>query len=72
MRRVAVKSSNITHVKYKPNSMALKVWFKKGGVYEYTPITEEAYHMLLKADSVGKYFAECIKNTDTIDCQKIK
>jgi len=72
MKTVHVTSSNIKSVRYYPKKMTLRVNFHHGGSYAYNPVTEEAYHEMLKADSVTKYFNQHIKSNDMIDCQKMK
>ena len=62
---VGVISSNLKSAGYKPATKTLRILFQNGGVYQYSPITREEYMSLIKAESVGKFFNENIKdNTD--------
>lgn len=57
----ACKSSQVTHHGYDPATKTLAVKFKSGGEYRYHGVPQEAYHGMLKAESVGKFIATSIK-----------
>lgn len=69
---VEVKSSNIKQIKYNPESRMLLIQFHSGGIYSYTPVTEEGYQELLKAESHGEYFAKHIKSNSHITAMKLE
>lgn len=63
MNRVSVSSSNIASVGYEQSSQTLEVEFNSGAIYEYYEVPEFVYQELISASSVGRYFAQQIKNT---------
>lgn len=58
---IQVDSSNLARVGYDVKEKKLTVEFKRGGTYRYDSVEEYEYVGLLKAGSVGKYFAQRIK-----------
>lgn len=60
MQRTPVKSSNILSVGYAEDSRTLEVEFP-GSVYQYKGVGPEVHADMLKAESVGKYFAANIR-----------
>ena len=66
MKRQPVESSNILSIGYDPKKMLLEVEFGNGAVYQYHPITEQAYKELMNADSIGSWFFKNIKNNKDI------
>jgi hypothetical protein len=66
MDRKAVKSSNMKSIGYDSKKMLLEVEFNNGGIYQYHPVTEEAYIEMQNADSVGKWFWANVKNNKSI------
>ena len=67
MNRKPVESSRIASVGYDPKKKILEVEFAKGGqIYHYSPITEEAYIQMMKAESVGKWFQKNIIDATNI------
>lgn len=71
VKMTPVSSSNIAAIGYDGESRTLFVQFVKGGEYSYSPITEDGYRELLKAPSVGGYFAANIKNNETLTVNKL-
>lgn len=66
-----VKSSNIEQIGFEENvsislnqapKNILRIVFTSGFTYDYYDVSKEVYEDFLKADSVGKYFHEFIKN----------
>lgn len=55
-----VKSTNIEAVGYQPESRAMHVRFKKGGLYKYEDVAPHTHAALMSADSPGKHFAQNI------------
>jgi hypothetical protein len=69
---VNVQSSNLKAVAHDGDS--LFVQFHKGPVYRYIGVSEQMYHQLLEAPSVGKFFVSEIRDrfqwevvTQTVD-----
>ena len=62
MKRVAVKSTNITSVGYDKKTKTLEVELNER-VYQYFDVPEKIYKEFLKSPSLGKYFAASIKNS---------
>ncbi len=61
-----VDSSQISEVGYDPETATLGIRFKAGkkspaSEYHYADVTDDVYQGLLTATSVGRYFAEQIK-----------
>lgn len=70
MRREPVSSSNLRSVGYDPSSNTLEIEFKSGGVYQYSGMPAHVHDSLLRSGSLGKYFANQIK--DVYPCAKIR
>lgn len=68
MKRTAVESSNIASVGHEDNT--LEVEFNNGSVYQYTPVTKEAYKEMMNAESIGSWFYKNIRNNDMIEATK--
>jgi len=62
MERVSVSSSNIASVGHDDPTQTLEVEFLSGAVYEYYDVPEHVYQELIGASSVGRYFAQRVKN----------
>ena len=59
----SVDSSNIESVAYVDGPQELVIKFKSGGkFYKYFGVPREVYESLVKAPSVGKFFAAQIKS----------
>ena len=57
-----VDSSMINKYVYNFTTKTLKVEFKGGNLYEYSNVDPDLYDNLCKAESIGKFFNEKIKN----------
>lgn len=72
IKRIRVNSSNITEIGYDELSRTMEIKFKHGGIYQYSPITPQAYISFLKSESKGKFFHQNIKENKLIHNKKIK
>ena len=70
MTRKPVQSSNIISIGHDGKN-TLEIEFKRGGIYQYSPVSTEGYVQLQQAESVGKYFHENIKNNEAINHNKM-
>lgn len=57
-----VKSSNIEAIGYDAAKKVLSVQFKVGGVYHYQGVGQAVYDSFEKAESIGKFHVQHIKN----------
>jgi hypothetical protein len=62
MKREKLKSSNIASAGYDAEKKHMDVEFVKGGLYRYFDVPEDKFKNMLKAESVGIFFAAEIKN----------
>jgi hypothetical protein len=53
-----VSSSNVARLAYDPKGHRLRVTFKSGTTYEYSPVLEPTFRQALSAASVGSYINE--------------
>ena len=60
MKRTKVESSNIASIGYDGNIMEIE--FNSGAIYQYENVPIRVYDVMMKADSVGKYFNAHIKS----------
>lgn len=60
MLRTKVESSNIASVGYAYG--ILEIEFNSGAIYQYENVPIRVYDVMMKADSVGKYFNTHIKS----------
>jgi len=77
IKRNDVSSSTIKSVGYDPETRTLVIEFKKrdgsfSALWEYSPITEQAYEDFVNADSIGYHFHANIKDNSTVDAKKIR
>lgn len=61
MKRILVKSSDISAIGYDEKSQILEIKFHSGGVYEYSEIPKDLHESLIWAPSIGKYYNQNIK-----------
>lgn len=61
MNRIRVSSSSLASVAYDATSSTLEVEFQNGSVYRYFDVPETTYSELMRAESVGRHFAEHVK-----------
>lgn len=72
IKTLPVESSNIAEVGHNKETNTLQVKFTgKGSIYQYNPVTEEAYKAMVGAESIGKWFNENIKTNQSVECIKI-
>ena len=70
MKREKVEgSSNIKEVGWSKGTLQIK--FKHGGIYDYTPVTEEQYKEMMEAESKGGYFTKNIRDNSSIKYTKV-
>ena len=69
MERVAVQSRDIAIVGYDPETQALEIAFRNGGVYRYSGVPAGVHESLMSAASHGTYFNQNIK--DRYPCTKL-
>lgn len=62
MTRVPVQSSDLKSVGYNPETLQLEIEFHSGGVYVYNGVPAHVHAALMNAPSLGRYFAQNIKN----------
>ena len=62
MIRTKVESSNIASVGYDQLDGILEIEFNSGAIYQYENVPMRVYEVMMKADSVGKYFNAHIKS----------
>ena len=62
MLRTKVESSNIASVGYDQLDGILEIEFNSGAIYQYEKVPIRVYDVMMKADSVGKYFNTHIKS----------
>lgn len=65
--RLPVASSMINSVGYDAETQTLDVEFKDGRVYSYGGVPQSEYDNMMSAQSVGKYFAQNIKNVYRVE-----
>jgi hypothetical protein len=61
MERTAVTSSNIISVGYDSLLQKLEIEFKNGAVHLYHDVEDSVHAAMLKAESIGSYFASNIR-----------
>lgn len=71
MERKKIVSSNINSIGYDEDTKTLEVEFFNQKVYQYSPITQEGYSLLMNAESIGSFFAKNIKNNKDIQCTEV-
>lgn len=70
MQRKLVDSSRVKSIGYDHHSKILEIEFHRGGIYQYSPITEEAYLQLVKAESKGVWVNKNLIGNKNITCTK--
>lgn len=60
--RTPVSSSHITEIGYDPLMENLIIRFKNGDEYTYCGVPSTIYEKMKKAESMGRFFMENIKN----------
>lgn len=59
---IDVVSSNLSQVGYEEENQTLKVVFKNGDLYHYFGVPKEVFELMLKSESIGKFFNQHVKN----------
>jgi len=62
MNRTPVSSSNVAEVGYDAVTMTIEIAFRNGTVYQYFDIPETVYQELMRANSIGQFLNQSIKN----------
>lgn len=72
MKRGKIKgSSNVAEIGYNSNNLTLQVKFLSGGIYDYSPVTQEGYDQLMKAESKGKFLNKHFIYNKSVTCEKV-
>ena len=71
MKRTEVISSNLKSVGYDENTLTLEVEFFDFNVYQYSPVTRDAYNAMMNSSSIGSYFSKNIRNNKDIKTEKV-
>lgn len=72
MNRAKIEgSSNIAEIGYDPENMTLEVKFHNDTIYQYWPITQLGWELLMKTKSKGKYFNKWIRKNPKINYKKM-
>lgn len=61
MERQPVDSSNLAEVGFDSESGILEIAFRSGAVWQYERVPAQVYEELMRAASVGGYFARNIR-----------
>ena len=61
MDREPVSSSLLRSVGYDSDQQLLEVELQDGKIYRYADVSEQIYHGLIEADSLGRYFNQHIR-----------
>ena len=70
MDRKPVESSNIVSIGHDGKN-TLEIEFHRGGIFQYSPVSADGYIQMQKAESIGKYFHQNIKDNDAISFTKV-
>lgn len=65
-----INSSTIIQSVYYEDREFLYIFYKRGNVYSYQPVSKEIYEGFENADSQGKYITEFIKKNSSIKYRK--
>lgn len=68
--RTPVNSSNIKSMGHDKQSNTLEVEFHNKDVWQYQPVTEEAFNECMKAPSKGSWFSKNVKFNENISSVK--
>lgn len=71
MERTKVVSSNIQSIGYDEKTKTLEVEFYNQKVYQYNPITQEGYALLMGAESIGSFFSRFIKDNPQVTSTQV-
>lgn len=62
INRIPVDSSSLSSVNYHPSLQMLEVEFQSGSIYVYFGVPAAIYKALLRAESMGRYFIQHVRN----------
>ena len=62
MKRVSVESEAMLSVGYDPARRVLEIEFVDLDIYDYFDVPASAHRALMRAESHGRHFAECIRD----------
>lgn len=72
MKRQKIEgSSNILEVGYDNEKLTLQIKFKGNKIYNYKPITQEGYELLMASKSRGEFFFKNIRDDKSITCTRV-
>mgnify|MGYP001053684477 CR=1 FL=1 len=71
-KRTHTDSTLITSTAYDPFTRILEIVFCRGGIYEYTDVTEQEYKNLQNSKSVGLFFNGNIRNRKEERYKKVR
>jgi len=71
MSKIEINSTVIKAVEYDETRKDLKVNFKSGKVYVYTPVSNEFFGKMKNSTSKGKFFNKNIRNNEALTCLKL-
>lgn len=71
VKTVKVNSTAIKTLQYDSTRKDLKVNFKSGKVYVYTPVSSEFFNKLNNSESKGRFFNKNIKGNEALTCMKL-
>jgi hypothetical protein len=74
MELIPVTSSTIKAIGYDAATRTLRVQFLRGKspIWEYSPITQEAFNDFMAADSLGSHFHKHIKMNDRVTAKQVE
>ncbi len=62
MKRKNVSSSMMASIGYDSKSKTLEIEFNSGTIWQYFDVQKSEFDRMIKADSLGRYFRDCIKD----------
>lgn len=70
--RQFVNSTNLKTVGHDKETNTMQVEFFNGAIWNYSPVTEDAYKTMVKSESVGQWFNQNIKRNPDIKQEMVK
>ena len=62
MKRTSVSSSMMASIGYDSKTKMLEIEFNSGAIWQYLDFPKSEFNKMIKADSLGRYFNDCIKD----------
>jgi len=62
---------NIAGVGYDQEAMTLEIKFHSGGTYQYWPVTETGWKLLLKSENKAQFFAKHFRKNPSINYKRV-